>query len=163
MNRALFLDRDGTINEEKNYVYRIGDFIFRDGIFELVKQYYDAGYAIFVVTNQSGIARGLYTEADFEIVTRWMEGEFRKNGIEITRVYHCPHHPDITGECQCRKPNSGLILQALAEYDINPAQSVLIGDKESDVIAGRNAGIGTIIRINETGRVNIANGTVYKG
>ncbi|HAX96957.1 MAG TPA: D,D-heptose 1,7-bisphosphate phosphatase [Prolixibacteraceae bacterium] len=163
MNRALFLDRDGTINEEKNYVYRIGDFIFRDGIFELVKQYYDAGYAIFVVTNQSGIARGLYTEADFEIVTRWMEGEFRKNGIEITRVYHCPHHPDITGECQCRKPNSGLILQALAEYDINPAQSVLIGDKESDVIAGRNAGIGTIIRINETGRVDIANGTVYKG
>ncbi len=163
MNRALFLDRDGTINEEKNYVYRIGDFIFRDGILELVKQYYDAGYAIFVVTNQSGIARGLYTEADFEIVTRWMEGEFRKNGIEITRVYHCPHHPDITGECQCRKPNSGLILQALAEYDINPAQSVLIGDKESDVIAGRNAGIGTIIRINETGRVDIANGTVYKG
>ncbi len=163
MNRALFLDRDGTINEEKNYVYRIGDFIFRDGIFELVKQYYDAGYAIFVVTNQSGIARGLYTEADFEIVTRWMEGEFRKNGIEITRVYHCPHHPDITGECQCRKPNSGLILQALAEYDINPAQSVLIGDKESDVIAGRNAGIGTIIRINETGRLDIANGTVYKG
>ena len=163
MNRALFLDRDGTINEEKNYVYRIGDFIFRDGIFELVKQYYDAGYAIFVITNQSGIARGLYTEADFEIVTRWMEGEFRKNGIEITRVYHCPHHPDITGECQCRKPNSGLIRQALAEYDINPAQSVLIGDKESDVIAGRNAGIGTIIRINETGRVDIANGTVYKG
>jgi D-glycero-D-manno-heptose 1,7-bisphosphate phosphatase len=92
-----------------------------------------------------------------------MKGEFRKHGIEIAQVYHCPHHPDITGECQCRKPNPGMIWQAVAEYNINLAQSVLLGDKESDVIAGRNAGIGTIIRINETGRIDIANGTVYKG
>lgn len=162
MNKALFLDRDGTINEEKNYVYKIGDFIFRDGIFELAKRYYDAGYAIFVVTNQSGIARGYYSEADFEKLTNWMESEFIKHGIRITRVYHCPHHPDITGECQCRKPNPGMFRQAVAEYNIDLARSVLIGDKETDVLAGRNAGIGTIIRINETGRIDIANGTVYK-
>ena len=162
MNKALFLDRDGTINEEKNYVYKIDDFIFREGIFDLVKRYYDSGYAIFVVTNQSGIARGFYTEADFEKVTQWMSLEFRKKGIEIKRVYHCPHHPEITGECLCRKPNPGMIMQALDEYGINPAQSVLIGDKYSDVIAGQKAGIGTIVRINETGRIEIENGTVYK-
>lgn len=162
MNKALFLDRDGTINEEKNYVYKIDDFIFREGIFDLVKRYYDSGYAIFVVTNQSGIARGFYTEADFEKVTQWMSLEFRKKGIEIKRVYHCPHHPEITGECLCRKPNPGMIKQALDEYGINPAQSVLIGDKDSDVIAGQKAGIGTIVRINETGRIEIENGTVYK-
>ena len=162
MNRALFLDRDGTINEEKNYVYKIGDFIFREGIFDLVKHYYDAGYAIFVVTNQSGIARGFYSEADFETLTFWMVSEFEKKGIEITRVYHCPHHPEITGECPCRKPNPGMIRRAVAEFKIDLAQSVLIGDKETDVLAGKNAGIGTIIRINETGRIDIANGTVYK-
>jgi D-glycero-D-manno-heptose 1,7-bisphosphate phosphatase len=161
--KALFLDRDGTINAEKNYVYKIEDFEFRDGIFELTKEYSDRGYYIFVVTNQSGIARGLYSEPDFELLTDWMTGQFEVRGIPITKVYHCPHHPDITGWCACRKPEPGMILTAIREFGLDPEACVLIGDKPWDVNAGLNAGIGTVIRINETGRIDISNGTVYKG
>lgn len=161
--RALFLDRDGTINVEKNYVSRIEDFEFRDGIFNLVKAYYDSGYYIFVVTNQSGIARGYYTEEDFSRLTRWMVKCFKEKEILITRVYHCPHHPDITGGCGCRKPQPGMLQEAILEFGLDPAECVMIGDQESDVGAGRNAGIGRIVRINESGRIDIAHGTVYIG
>ena len=78
-----------------------------------------------------------------------MVAEFRKKGINIAKVYHCPHHPEITGECNCRKPNPGMILQALKDFDINPAESVLIGDKKSDILAGENAGIGKNLYVNQ--------------
>ena len=140
-NRALFLDRDGTINVEKNYVYKIKDFEFIEGIFNIIKYYQKRGFLIFILTNQAGIARGYYTENDFQKLTQWMVKQFKKRGINITKVYHCPHHPNFTGECNCRKPKPGMILQAIKEYNIDPAQSVLIGDKKSDIIAGINAGI----------------------
>jgi D-glycero-D-manno-heptose 1,7-bisphosphate phosphatase len=139
--KALFLDRDGTINIEKNYVYRIEDFEFIPGVLELIKIYYDSGYLIIIITNQAGIARSFYTEEDYEKLTDWMLKEIELKGIKITKVYHCPHHPDITGTCNCRKPQPGMILQAIKEFNINPAASVLIGDKKSDILAGRNAGI----------------------
>lgn len=161
--RALFLDRDGTINVEKNYVSCIEDFEFRDGIFDLAKAYFDSGYYIFVVTNQSGIARGFYTEEDFNRLTRWMTERFKEKGIRIARVYHCPHHPEITGGCSCRKPQPGMLQEAIHEFGLNPAECVMIGDQEGDVGAGRNAGIGRIIRIHESGRIDIAHGTVYIG
>ena len=141
-NKALFLDRDGTVNIEKNYVFKTEDFEFTDGIFELIKSYQDNGYLIFIISNQSGIARGFYTENDYENLTTWMLRELDLNGIKITKVYHCPHHPKITGECDCRKPNPGMILKAINEFNINPSESVLIGDKKSDILAGENAGIG---------------------
>ncbi len=141
-SKALFLDRDGTINIEKNYIYRIEDFEFIPGVLELIQKYFDSGYLIIIITNQAGIARGFYSEEDYFRLTRWMLNEFELNGIKITKVYHCPHHPDITGSCNCRKPKPGMILQAIEEFNINPAASVLIGDKKSDILAGENAGIG---------------------
>jgi len=141
MKKALFLDRDGVINIEKNYLYKIDDFEFIDGIFELCKHFQELGYLIFVVTNQSGIARKYYSEDDFLKLTEWMLTAFKENGIDITKVYFCPHHPEISGECHCRKPNPGMILDAAKEFDIDLSQSLLVGDKERDIEAGLNAGI----------------------
>lgn len=143
MERALFLDRDGVINVEKDYLHKIEDFEFIDGIFKVCKYYQDLGYKIFVVTNQSGIARGYYSEDDFKLVTNWMINEFKVLGIYITNVYYCPHHPDITGDCECRKPMPGMLLQASKDFDIDLNSSIIIGDKERDIEAGINAGINT--------------------
>ncbi len=156
MNKALFLDRDGVINIEKNYVYKIEDFEFIDGIFELTRKYQDMGYLIIVITNQAGIARGYYTENDFMKLTEWMQQEFEKNGIHITKVYYCPHHPDYglgiyKKDCDCRKPKPGMILKAKEEFNINLKESILIGDKESDIEAGKRAGVGTNLLKNNAG------------
>ena len=140
---ALFLDRDGVINVEKDYLYKIEDFEFIDGIFELCKKYQEMGYLIIVVTNQSGIARGYYNEEDFAVLTDWMTGEFKKRGIVITHVYHCPHHPDISGACECRKPSPGMLLEAAKMYNIDLENSLLIGDKERDIEAAARAGVGS--------------------
>jgi D-glycero-D-manno-heptose 1,7-bisphosphate phosphatase len=148
-SRALFLDRDGTINVEKNYIFRIEDFIFIKGIIELIRSYSDLGYLVIIITNQAGIARGYYTEADYQKLTHWMIEQFSINAIKIAKVYHCPHHPDITGTCNCRKPNPGMLLKAINEFDIDIVNSVLIGDKKSDILAGINAGIGKNIYIQE--------------
>lgn len=162
-NRALFLDRDGTINVEKNYVFKKEDFIFRRGIFKLLRQFLKAGYLIFVISNQAGIARGYFTEEDLKVLNAWMIEKFRKRGIKITTAYHCPHHPGFTGECDCRKPKPGMILKAIGEYHLSAEESVLIGDKLSDVQAGINAGIGTNYLIPETGKVTLKDVFIYKG
>ncbi|MCD6173813.1 MAG: D-glycero-beta-D-manno-heptose 1,7-bisphosphate 7-phosphatase [Sulfurimonas sp.] len=141
MQKALFLDRDGVINVEKDYLYKIEDFEFIDGIMELSRYYQDSGYKIFVVTNQSGIARKYYTEKDFLKLSSWMIREFEKNNINIYKVYYCPHHPDISGKCSCRKPHVGMLLQAKKEFDIDLKNSIIIGDKERDIEAGLNAGL----------------------
>ena len=141
MQKALFLDRDGVINTEINYLYKIEDFEFIDGIIELTKYYQSLGYQIFVVTNQSGIARGYYSEEDFSKLTSWMIQEFKKNNINIAKVYHCPHHPTISGECECRKPHAKMLLDADKEFNIDLKNSIIIGDKESDIEAGLNAGL----------------------
>lgn len=141
LKKALFLDRDGVINIEKDYVYKIEDFEFVDGIFELCRYYQDLGFIIFVVTNQSGISRGYYSEKNFSDLTSWMIEEFAKKSIEIKKVYHCPHHPEFSEECSCRKPQPGMLLQAQKEYDVDLKNSVLVGDKERDIEAGLNAGL----------------------
>lgn len=140
-NKALFLDRDGVINVEKNYVYKIEDFEFIEGIFEFVKVFVLAGYKIVVVTNQAGIAREFYTVEDFELLTSWMKRCFLKHNIFIDRVYYCPHHPSYTGDCLCRKPNPGMFESAAEDLDLNMNDSVMIGDKVSDLIAAESAGI----------------------
>lgn len=139
--KALFLDRDGVINVDKGYVFRIEDFEFIPGIFELCRKYSSRGYLIIVITNQAGIARELYTEKHFEELTIWMTDQFRDEGIEIAKVYHCPHHPYFTGPCDCRKPEPGMLLEAVRDFDLDISQCVLIGDNESDLEAGRRAGI----------------------
>jgi len=138
---ALFLDRDGVINIEKNYLHTIEEFEFIEGIFELCKKYQDLGYLIIVVTNQSGIARGYYSEEEFALLTRWMVDVFDRENIHITAVYHCPHHPDISGKCACRKPEAGMLLEAADKYNIDLEHSLLVGDSERDIEAAHRAGV----------------------
>lgn len=157
--RALFLDRDGVVNVEKDYLYKIEDFEFIDGIIELCKYFQSKDFKIFVVTNQSGIARGYYTQDDFDNLSSWMLKEFAKNGIEILKVYYCPHHPDINGECSCRKPNAGMLLQAKQEYNIDLSKSIIIGDKERDIEAGLNAGLSQTYLFDESGLVKHSKAT----
>jgi D-glycero-D-manno-heptose 1,7-bisphosphate phosphatase len=161
MNRpAIFLDRDGVINVERNYVYRIADFEFMPGIFDLCRTAQDAGFVPIVVTNQAGIGRGYYTEDDFQRITEWMLEEFRLRGIVIGRVYHCPFHPaaglgEYRRESFDRKPNPGMILKARDDFALDLASSVLVGDKDSDVEAGRAAGVGHNLRLrHDAGTVN---------
>jgi D-glycero-D-manno-heptose 1,7-bisphosphate phosphatase len=142
VNKALFLDRDGVVNKEKNYLYKIEDFEFIDGVFETCRYFQDKGCLLIIVTNQAGIARGKYTEEDYQILTSWMIKEFEKENIIISKVYHCPHHPEFSGECECRKPNIGMLLEAKKDFDIDMSQSILVGDKNSDIEAGINAGVG---------------------
>jgi len=141
MDKALFIDRDGVINVDKVHVFKTDQVEFTEGIFELCRRYSDAGYMIIVITNQAGIAKGLYSEDDFQVLMSWMANEFENNGIKIGGIYHCPHHPDFTGYCSCRKPEPGMILKAMAEFSLEIKSCVLIGDTESDIEAGRRAGI----------------------
>ena len=141
MNKALFIDRDGVINVDKVHVFRKEEFEFTEGIFDLCNKYADKGYLILVITNQAGIAKGIYSEDDFLELTGWMTGQFAERGIKIAKVYHCPHHPDFTGPCDCRKPEPGMILQGVKDFNLDIIQCMLIGDKESDLEAGRRAGI----------------------
>jgi D-glycero-D-manno-heptose 1,7-bisphosphate phosphatase len=144
---GLFLDRDGVVNTETDYVWRIEDFNFVDNIFRLCMKFQTSGYKIFIITNQSGISRGYYSEKDFFILTDWMVNRFLENRITISKVYYCPHHPEITGPCNCRKPNPGLIKQAETEFDIDLSNSILIGDNINDILAGKSAGVGMNILI----------------
>ena len=144
-NKALFLDRDGVINIDTGYVHKIEDFEFIDGIFDVCRFFQEKGFMIIVVTNQAGIARGYYDETDFHTLTEWMVGKFKEKGIMITDVFFCPHHPEFTGSCSCRKPEPGMILEAAEKYNIDLDRSILIGDKVSDIEAADNAGVGMAI------------------
>lgn len=137
--KALFLDRDGVINYDPGYVYRIEDFEFMPGIFEALAGFMALGYEIFVVTNQSGIGRGYYSEDDFAKLSKYMIDEFKSYGVEIKKIYHCPHAP--SDDCNCRKPKPGMILQALDEFNISLKDSLMIGDKPSDLESARRAGV----------------------
>jgi D-glycero-D-manno-heptose 1,7-bisphosphate phosphatase len=144
---AVFLDRDGVINEELNYVYRIEDFHFLPGVLSACARMVAAGFKLVVITNQAGLARGFYTPADLDVLHAWMAERFREAGAPLSGIYFCPHHPDgridlYTKRCDCRKPAPGLILQAQRELDIDLRRSVLVGDKLSDILAGRAAGVG---------------------
>lgn len=148
--KAVFLDRDGVINVDKGYVHRIEDFEFYPNVFEALKKLQDAGFKLFIVTNQSGIAVGYYTEEDFLKLTDYMLKEFEKRGIKIEKVYYCPHHENGVHEkysfkCDCRKPESGMIKQAIAEFGVDSSKSFLIGDKENDILAAHKEGIKAIL------------------
>lgn len=152
MNKAVFLDRDGVINHDHAYVSKIEDFEFIDGVFEACQQFINQGYMIIVVTNQSGIGRGYYSEQDFNHLTDWMKSEFAKRGVPITQVYFCPHHPkkalpEYLKECDCRKPMPGMLNQAIKQFDIDVMQSIMVGDKISDLQAAQAAGIKTKILV----------------
>lgn len=140
IQKAIFLDRDGVINEDFGYVYEIENFIFKDGIFKAVQGFISKGFIIVVVTNQSGIGRGYYTLEQFSKLSEFMLGEFQKNGIKIAKICFCPHAPEVN--CECRKPKPKMIIDAAGELNIDLSKSIMIGDKHSDVKAGESAGVG---------------------
>ncbi len=141
---ALFLDRDGIVNKNHGYVHTIDDFEFMPHIFELVKVANWAKFKVIVVTNQSGIARGYYSQKDFDHLTKWMLTQFNNNESDITDVFYCPHHPDYgnkahTMACECRKPNTGMAVQAAKKHNIDLCRSIMVGDSATDIIFAGNA------------------------
>jgi D-glycero-D-manno-heptose 1,7-bisphosphate phosphatase len=153
--KAIFLDRDGVINKEKNYLYKKEDFEFIDGVFDACKYFQKLGYQLIVVTNQSGIARGYYQEEDFQKLTQWMLGQFTNQGLRILDVFFCPHGPGST--CSCRKPQPGMLLEAREKYNIDMKNSWMIGDKEADVGAANAAGIENTILVKTGHDIDEAN------
>jgi len=152
--KTIFLDRDGVINKEVNYLHKIDDFEFIDGVFESCQYLESLDYKIIIITNQSGISRGYYTENDFKIITNWMISEFKKNDINILDVFHCPHLPE--SNCNCRKPKSGMLLEAKYKHNIDMNNSWLIGDTEVDIIAANSAGITNTILVKSGHKINEA-------
>jgi D-glycero-D-manno-heptose 1,7-bisphosphate phosphatase len=141
--KTIFLDRDGIINKEINYLHKIDEFEFIDGIFDSCLFLINLGYKVIIITNQSGIARGYYTEKDYQKLTQWMLRKFNEKNIKILDIFHCPHGPDST--CFCRKPKPGMFLEAKSKYNINMKKSWMIGDKETDILAANSAGISNTI------------------
>lgn len=149
---AAFIDRDGVINEELGYVHRSEDFHFIPGAIAGMRRLQEVGYALVVVTNQAGIAKGRYTYKDFQRVTLYMKDCLVEMGVVLTGVFHCPHHPMGTVPpwnvgCRCRKPAPGMLLDAAKLHNLDLRSSVLIGDKLSDVAAGRAAGIASTVLV----------------
>ncbi len=144
---AVFLDRDGVINQDTGYVSCIDDFHFIDGAIEALQLLKKKGYSLVVVTNQSGIARGYYSEEQFMQLTEWMDWSLADRDVDLDGIYYCPHHPTAgeapyRQECNCRKPAPGMLLDAARELDIDLAASYMVGDKAADMQAARAAGVG---------------------
>lgn len=145
LNKIVFLDRDGVINQEVGYLHKIADFVFIDGVFEACLDFVQKGYKIIIVTNQSGIGRGMYSVQDFEVLNQWMLEKFSNKGIDILAVYHCPHSPE--DGCNCRKPKAGMFLTAKKDHQLDLEKSWMIGDKEADITAANVAGIAQTILV----------------
>lgn len=139
--KALFLDRDGVINVDHGYVHTPEDTEWVPGIFELCAKARRAGYLLVVVTNQAGIARGYYSVDEFLVYTRWVHEQFALEGSPLAATYFCPHHADFTSDCWCRKPKPGMLLSAISFFEIDIGQSILVGDKQTDITAGVAAGL----------------------
>ncbi|MDP5032546.1 D-glycero-beta-D-manno-heptose 1,7-bisphosphate 7-phosphatase [Paraglaciecola sp.] len=150
--KAIFLDRDGVINKEINYLYKIEDFEFIPDTVKALKILQNLGYLLFIVTNQAGIARGYYTEHDFNKLNSWMLAKFEAAGIVISDVQYCPHHFEsgkgkYAIDCECRKPKPGMLNTLIKKYNVDVSKSILIGDKVSDVEAAVSANITTPVLV----------------
>lgn len=148
MSKALFLDRDGVVNVDKHYLYRREDFEFVAGLFDLCRAAISAGYCLIIVTNQSGIARGLFTEAQFLRLMDWVRLQFSNQNLPLRDVFYCPHHPTrgrgkLKTECLCRKPRPQMLFDAARKHGLDLQESILVGDKLSDIQAGRAAHLKT--------------------
>jgi D-glycero-D-manno-heptose 1,7-bisphosphate phosphatase len=147
---AVFLDRDGVVNVDRGYVHRARDFEFMPAALTACRQLACAGFALVVVTNQAGIARGRYGIEDFRQLSEWMAARFAEAGAPLSGIYFCPHHPrgsipELSERCSCRKPEPGMILTAAEDLRLDLARSALVGDKWSDIVAGRRAGVGSCL------------------
>jgi D-glycero-D-manno-heptose 1,7-bisphosphate phosphatase len=145
MNKAILLDRDGVINQERgDYTYRREDFSVLPDVIPALRVLQEMGYMLIIISNQSGIAKGLFTIADVEKLHSYLVAYLDDNDVRIKEIYYCPHHPE-RGSCICRKPDSQLVEKALARFNIDPAKSFFIGDKERDILAGKKAGVQGIL------------------
>ncbi|HDS6843770.1 TPA: D-glycero-beta-D-manno-heptose 1,7-bisphosphate 7-phosphatase [Morganella morganii subsp. morganii] len=149
---AVFLDRDGTINADTGYLHEIDDFQFIENAIEAMQAIKQMGYALIIVTNQSGIARGMFTEDQFMHLTEWMDWSLADRGVDLDGIYYCPHHPEGTVEefrqvCNCRKPAPGMLLDAQKYLKIDMGNSYMVGDKLDDMLAGRAAEVGTTVLV----------------
>ncbi len=145
-NKAIFLDRDGVLNHEiYDYICTLEEFEVLTYQIGPLKKLYDEGYMLIVITNQGGIATNRYTEETLAQMHKILFDKFEEQGAKITHAYYCPHHPSVSGPCECRKPGSGMLLEAIATYDIDPDLSVMIGDKARDVEAANGAGVKGIL------------------
>ena len=143
---ALFLDRDGVINVDRNYIYRVEDFEWVEGAADVIKRFNEKGWWVFVVTNQSGIARGYYTEEQMQTLHDWLQAELKKGGAKIDQIYHCPFHEDgtiprYTKDSYDRKPKPGMLIRAMTDFPVIKERSFLIGDKQADLEAAKAAGV----------------------
>ncbi len=148
MNKAIFLDRDGTLNPDPGYISSPKDYCLFEGVGEALAKLHNAGYLLILVTNQSGISRGLFTEKQLEAVHEKMNNLLGQFGVRLDAIYYCPHHPDFpyngVTECSCRKPKPGMILQALKDYNIDKENSFVIGDRTSDIKIGLSSGVSPV-------------------
>ncbi|MCE7955190.1 MAG: D-glycero-alpha-D-manno-heptose-1,7-bisphosphate 7-phosphatase [Bacteroidetes bacterium ADurb.Bin141] len=151
MHKAVFLDRDGVINRNNEYyTFKTNQVVINDGVVEALKHFSEKGFLLFVITNQSGVAKKLYTVDDVNAVHQYMQKVFNKAGVSITDFYFCPHHPDVS-KCLCRKPDSLLIEKAAARYRVDLSKSFFIGDSSRDIEAAAKAGVkGFLINANES-------------
>lgn len=152
MTKALFLDRDGTININKGYVYKPIDFVFIDGIIDAIREFNQAGYIVIVASNQSGIARGYYSEEDVILLHKYVDTLLLERNAHIDRWYYCPHHP-VFGigkykvDCNCRKPKTGMLEKAIDDFNIDVTRSIMVGDKPSDIECGERMGIKSVYAV----------------
>ena len=153
--KTIFLDRDGVINKEVKYLFRIADFEFIEGVFDACLYFHNLDYKIIIISNQSGIARGYYNENDYQKLTKWMLNQFNKKGISILDILYCPHGPE--SKCNCRKPKPGMLIEAKYKYNISMDDSWMIGDKETDIEAANLAGITNTILVRSGHLINKSN------
>lgn len=146
MQPAIFLDRDGTINVDHIYVHTVDEFDFIEGVIEALRELKKMGYLLVITTNQSGIARKIFTEEQFESLTEWMDWSLQEQDVFLDGIFYCPHDPNVE-DCDCRKPKPGMILEAAKELNIDLKRSYMVGDKESDLLSGINAGVGATVLV----------------
>ncbi|HEY4785372.1 MAG TPA: HAD family hydrolase [Bacteroidales bacterium] len=159
MNKAIFLDRDGVVNVERGeYTWRIEDFKLTIGLIDFIKAVQKQGFLVIVISNQGGIGKGVYTMDDVEKAHRYLQDELKKENIELTDIYYCPHHPKA-GKCLCRKPESIMLEKAIARYQVDIKNSYFIGDTERDIEAGNRVGL-TTIKINPNDNLNAYIGNI---
>nr|ADA82662.1 D,D-heptose 1,7-bisphosphate phosphatase [Candidatus Blochmannia sayi] len=152
MKNAIFIDRDGTINIDNHYVYNINDFFFIDNVIHAMIELKKMNFFLIIVTNQSGIARGVFTQQDFIFLTKWMISYLQLYCVHIDAVYFCPHHlqgivKQFKQNCLCRKPGPGMLLDAQKRFNINMTTSYMVGDTANDMLAGQLAGVGTNVLV----------------
>lgn len=154
MQKIIFLDRDGVINVERGeYTYNVNDFVFVDGLFSALNKLQQHGFEFIVITNQGGIAKGIYTHQQVLQLNHLIQEEFKKHQLQLLAVFYCPHHSDVE-KCICRKPNSLLLEKAIAKYNVDCNNSFFIGDSDRDVEAAKKVGVKGI-KVNKNSNLNV--------